>query len=159
MPAPLIGAAAETHYFPTFAALVPTLEKIQNPYHPFDFKTADDTTFIELKARTFQHDKYPTTMVGQNKVDCAKLNPDKTYYFAFSFTDGLYWIKYDPETFRTFRVAQGGRYDRGHTEVSIYCYIPITHLSRVAQSTPSAQGLEESAESPHTTLPQTDRRP
>ena len=35
----------------------------------------------------------------------------------------------------------------------------VYSFTRVAQSTPSAQGLEEPAESPHTTLPQTDRRP
>lgn len=153
----LTGSAAEDHHYPTFQQHFPTLEKITNPYHPFDFKTADDTTFLELKARTFQHDKYPTTMVGQNKVDCAKLNPDKTYYFAFSFTDGLYWIRYDPALFKTFQVKQGGRYDRGRTEVSIYCYIPIDKLTRVAPPTPSS--FEESAESPNTTRSSSHRRP
>lgn len=137
----LTGTAAEDYYIPTFQHHLPTLEKITNPYHPFDFKTADDSTFVELKARTFAHDKYPTTMVGQNKVDCARLSPSKTYYFAFSFTDGLYWIRYDPVLFKTFPVKQGGRTDRGRAEVSLYCYIPIQHLTplttRAARTTPS----------------------
>lgn len=132
----VIGEAAETLHLPAFQRLIPTLQKITNPYHPFDYKTPDDQIFVELKARTFERTRFATTMVGANKVECAKLNPTKTYYFAFSFTDGLYWIKYDPDLFKTFQTKQGGRYDRGRAEVSIYCYIPIEWLEAVESVPP-----------------------
>lgn len=155
----MLGLDAEAHFYPTFKRFFPTLQRIANPYSPFDYETEDKQTFLELKARTFAHNKYPTTMIGQNKVNCAKAYPDRTYYFAFAFTDGLYWIKYDPELFKTFQVKQGGRYDRGRAEISQYCYIPIEHLSPVEQSTPLAEGPSQSQERLDTIPPASDRRP
>lgn len=155
----MIGLDAEAHYFPVFQQFYPTLRRIANPYSPFDYETEDKEVFIELKSRTFAHNKYPTTMIGQNKVNCAKAYPNKTYYFAFAFTDGLYWIKYDPEVFKSFQVKQGGRYDRGRAEVSQYCYIPIEALSPIAQPTPLAEDRSGSQQSPDTTPPPSDRRP
>lgn len=162
MAAPLADVA-EDLYLPLFQEHFPTLKKIKNPYALFDYVTEDEQTYVELKARTNSYATYPTTMVGNNKVEAAKYTPDKTYYFAFAFTDGVYWIKYDPDLFKTFRVKQGGRYDRGRTEVSMYCWIPIERLTkltdRVARPTPSASGPSQSPQSPNTIPAQTDMRP
>lgn len=128
MPLHTFGAEAEAHYFPVFQQLFPTLQRIKNPYAAFDFETPDKSTAIELKARRFAHDKYPTTMIGVSKIRYANRFPDTTYFFAFAFTDGLYWIRYDPVLFSTFEVKEGGRYDRGRPEINQYCYIPIEKL-------------------------------
>ena len=49
----------------------------------------------------------------------------------FNFTDGLYYIKYDPELFKTFDVRTGGRNDRGQYEYKPYLYIPTKHLTLI----------------------------
>ena len=129
----MLGRDAETHYFPVFQTLIPDLQRIDHPYALFDYESPD--TKIELKARTIAHNKYPTTMVGENKVRVAEGDPSCAYYFAFAFTDGLYWIKYDKDLFLTFDVREGGRYDRGRPELRPYRYIPITALTKVCDST------------------------
>jgi len=80
-----------------------TLER-RGGFYTFDYagpQTTGRTIEIELKTRRIRHDQYPTTMVGQNKIDyCSSPNVD--YYFAFNFSDGLYYIKYDRALFDTF---------------------------------------------------------
>ena len=124
-----LGRTSEDTTLATLRIRIPDLIRDQNKYALFDF--ASTTTFVELKTRTFAHDKYPTTMVGANKIKVAESNPDKTYYFAFSFTDGLYWIQYDKTLFDTFEVKQGGRWDRGRPELNQYCYIPVELLTKL----------------------------
>jgi len=45
-----------------------------------------------LKTRTNTYDKYPTTIIGYNKVEegFKSIKDGKTVYFLFGFTDGLY---------------------------------------------------------------------
>ena len=42
-------------------------------YHLYDYY--NDDTFIELKARRCNHNRYPTTMIGKNKIEFAKEPP------------------------------------------------------------------------------------
>ena len=102
--------------------------RMDDPYAPFDFRTKNKSTFIELKSRTNAKNKYPTTMVSQSKVDIAKQYPKKKFVFCFKFTDGLYYIQYYKELFDTFETSQGGRTDRGKAEYNNYCYIPVSKL-------------------------------
>ena len=104
---------------------------MDDPYAPFDFRTKNKSTFIELKTRTNSKDKYPTTMVGQSKVEIAKQYPKKKFIFCFQYTDGLYYIPYSKELFDTFEVSQGGRADRGRVESNTYCYIPVDKLQKI----------------------------
>jgi hypothetical protein len=64
----------------------------------FDYDNGS-TVFAELKSRRISHTTYPTTLIGANKVDVAAANPSRQYWFCFSYSDGLYGIRYDKEKF------------------------------------------------------------
>jgi hypothetical protein len=98
----------------------------------------EKTIFVELKTRTNTKDKYPTTMIPLSKVKIAESNPDKTYYFAFKFVDGIYYIQYKKDVFDTYEVKEGGRWDRGRPELNQYCYIPVADLTNLVLSNPVA---------------------
>jgi hypothetical protein len=102
------------------------LKTAQN--HPFDFVTND--TFFELKSRRNNHDTYPDTMIGYNKIQYARMNPDKNYVFLFKFLDGLYKHDFDPQ--KNYSVRQGGRTDRGAPEIKDYVFIPVKELTLVS---------------------------
>jgi len=106
--------------------LVPNIVEIEDTFYPFDFRDEDNSIFIELKTRRNNKDKYPTTMVPYSKI--LKIEEGNTYYFAFKFTDGLYYIKYEKDLFDTFEIKVGGRNDRGIPEYNDYVYIPVELL-------------------------------
>ena len=67
-----------------------------NQYDKYDFIS---TLYnFELKSRKNKFNKYPTTMITSNKLK----NTDRQLILLFNFTDGLYYIKYDPLIFDTF---------------------------------------------------------
>jgi hypothetical protein len=92
----------------------------------FDYTSTDGSIEVELKSRRVAHNKYDTTLVGQNKVTHCDKDAGKTYYFAFLFTDGLYIIKYEPEVFVTYE--RDDNYRRGARSD---CYNPIQHLVKI----------------------------
>jgi hypothetical protein len=98
-----------------------------------DFVDEGNTIFVELKTRRIRHDAYSTTLIGLNKVhDCNK--EGITYYFAYCYTDGLYYIRYDKALFDTFErdhsYKRGSRSDCRNTTSAIV-YIPITYLKKM----------------------------
>jgi hypothetical protein len=97
------------------------------PFHLFDYY--NEEYLVELKARRNDYNKYPTTMVGFNKIDKAKREHYKKCMFCFKFFDGLYYHMYDP-TYE-YEVKKGGRCDRGCPEIKDYVYIPISKLIRI----------------------------
>ena len=84
--------------------------KDKNPYSSFDFHNADRTLFAELKSRHIRHDQYPTTLISADKI--AHIEEGKEYYFVWSYVDGLYYLKYDPELWSTFECNMYRRFDR-----------------------------------------------
>ena len=102
-----------------------TIYKLENS-NVFDFK--GDNKFIELKSRNNNYDKYPTTMIGINKVLRASSLNENVYFF-FWFIDGLYYWLYDKDY--EFEIKHGGRFDRGRPELNDYAYIPIDMLIKV----------------------------
>lgn len=98
-------------------------------YAPFDF---DDgaTLFLELKSRRSHSGAFPTAIIGGNKVDIAKNNPTRTYWFCFQYEDGLYGIQYDPKVFDTFerRLFQRGYRNDFHNNPQECVFIPIRNL-------------------------------
>ena len=94
----------------------------------FDFQSSNK--FVELKSRNLEYNKYPDTMIGLNKIEYARANPDKEYYFCFAFNDGLYFWKYNKEDKLNYR--SGGRFDRGYNEIKHYAYIPIQLLKKIS---------------------------
>ena len=73
-----------------------TLIKDEDKFSIFDWHNKDKTIFVELKSRRLYKDKYPTTMIGTNKIKFCN-DTTKSYYFFFKFFDGLYYIKYDKD--------------------------------------------------------------
>ena len=97
------------------------------PFHLFDYY--NDEYLVELKARRNDYAKYPTTMVGLNKIDKAKREQFKKCMFCFKFFDGLYYHLYDSKM--KYEIKKGGRCDRGCPEIKDYVYIPIAKLIRI----------------------------
>ena len=95
-------------------------------YHSFDFK--GNNSYIELKSRHNRYNKYPSTMIGLNKIMKAS-TLDEYVYFFFCFDDGLYYWLYDKNY--ELEIRRGGRCDRGKIEMNDYVYIPIEILNKV----------------------------
>ena len=93
--------------------------------HPYDYY--NHSTFIELKSRRCKHNRYPTTMIGENKLQFARKFPDKTFVFLFRFEDGLYQHIFNPN--KKYEIKIGGRQDRGRKEFKYYAFIPIEELT------------------------------
>jgi len=97
----------------------------------FDLRDNNTKIIVEVKKRNNTKDKYPTTMIGENKYIKAKYYYDKnfTILFCFEFTDGIYYYEYCEEK---LEVKLGGRYDRGQAEIKNYVYIPVNKLKRLS---------------------------
>jgi len=103
------------------------LEK--QPYNAiFDYLSDEGKIAVELKSRRNTKNKYPTTMVGYNKIiEANKLIKDGyTIFFAFQFTDKLCFYKYTDENENW--IQKGGRVDRGRPEIKQYYFIPTSSL-------------------------------
>jgi len=94
-------------------------------YHFFDLY--DGKCYYEVKSRNCNVNKYDTTIVGYNKIKFAR-TCGKDCIFIFSFTDGIYYYKYNDKD--NFDVKVCGRSDRGTNEYNMYMYIPISVLKR-----------------------------
>jgi len=71
-------------------------------YDTFDYTNDNNTIYVELKTRRIASTAYPTSIIGENKVD-ACIAQDTEYWFAYCYTDGVYVIKYEKELFDTFQ--------------------------------------------------------
>jgi hypothetical protein len=101
-----------------------------DPFNSFDFY--NENYLVELKSRRNNYNKYPTTMIGYNKIKKAT-DKTKTYLFCFCFTDGLYYHIYDP--IYDYEIKLGGRHDRGCAEINDYLFIPIELLTKISSET------------------------
>jgi hypothetical protein len=95
-----------------------------NQYDKYDF--VGNTKVFELKSRRNRHNSYLTTMITCNKLK--KL--DKELILLFNFTDGLYFIKYDDNLFKTF-FSQPFKRDEVNAYPLDHVYIPIEHLTLI----------------------------
>ena len=108
------------------------LTKESNKYATIDFSDEEKTLLVELKSRRNTYSKYPTTLLSSNKIKKIK-GAGKDVYFVFNFTDGLYYLKYDPDVFNTFELSQFQRWDRtDRVEQPVeHYYIPIEALKPI----------------------------
>jgi hypothetical protein len=125
----LIGDEAEEAVKPIIESYFNVKLKKTDTYHIFDF-IDEAKVYYELKARLNKYNRYPTTMVGANKINVLR-SVNKIGYFIFLFTDGLYYYKYDKDNKDPLIFEEGGRKDRGKEELKLYCYIPIELLIRI----------------------------
>ena len=102
-------------------------------FNTFDFVSVEKKVLVELKSRTCKKDKYPTTMIGINKVLKSQDLVRKGWeiYYYFKFTDGLYYIKYSNSL--QYSVDKGFRNDRPETlrNPMSYAYINVNLLTKV----------------------------
>lgn len=96
-------------------------------FHEFDLKDSTNKIVIEVKKRSLSHNTLSSTIMGYNKLIKAKQYIKRGYivYFAFLFTDGLYYYKYDG---RDYPKRQWSRTDRGYDELKDYFFISIDDL-------------------------------
>jgi hypothetical protein len=127
----ILGTTAEDEVFQILKAKYDDIQKTGSKYSIFDFQSKDNKVKVEVKSRRNVHNKYPTTMIGYNKIKKCN-NPNTTYLFIFKFTDKIMYIKYDYEVFKGFDIKDGGRWDRKkYGEVASYLYIPIEFLTPI----------------------------
>tara|TARA_R110002072_G_scaffold192291_1_gene349302 strand:+ start:1315 stop:1719 length:405 start_codon:yes stop_codon:yes gene_type:complete len=97
----------------------------------WDYENKD--YLMELKTRRCNHNSYPTTMIGMNKID-KLLKREEKKVLLFNFKDGLYFFTLDDDTIKECEINQnGGRSDRGTNEYKNngYCYIPFRLLTKI----------------------------
>jgi len=121
-----MGDRNENKLFPIIKSLYgEDLRKIEGRYAPFDYESPSHK--IELKSRDFKYNKYPTTMVGYNKVELAKQDPSKKVVFLFAFLDELYEWEYNDENFEENGGMGAVKSRTGYIKYNntIYIYIVI----------------------------------
>lgn len=109
------------------------LSKNNGKFATIDWSNQSNTIYVELKSRRIYHNLYPTALIGLNKVNFCN-DPTKNYYFVYAYTDGLFYIKYDKELFKTFEIKQlkiGLRNDVNRIELSDVMHIPTKHLIKI----------------------------
>lgn len=100
----------------------------KHKYSSYNFIDDVKEVLYELKARTNKYETYPTTMIQEDKI----LNTHYKQIFLFHFTNGLYYIEYDPVLFDTFEKKEYSQFRTDKVDVhKLYYYIPIEHLKRV----------------------------
>jgi hypothetical protein len=123
------GKSSEITTFDLIKQLDPELELISHPYALFDYQSPN--SYVELKTRLFEMARYPTTIVGVNKIKFAEEHPENDFYFCFRFTDGVFYSKYDAKVYSKFKKAKVERNDRGKCEKMEVIHIPIRSLVRI----------------------------
>ena len=104
--------------------------EVTKKFSRFDLKDKIKKVIVEVKKRNNEYNKYPTTMIGENKYIRAEHYYKKDYkvLFVFIFTDGTYYYNYSGEDIKP---KIGGRCDRGIKEYKNYIYIPIEKLKKI----------------------------
>jgi hypothetical protein len=85
----------------------------------------DESHYYEMKSRTNAYNRYPTTMITEDKI-----REDKKLILLFNFTDGLYYIEYDKDKFAQYERRMFSRAGFKWNEKS-HLYIPICDLQPV----------------------------
>jgi hypothetical protein len=103
-------------------------DNIKQTAQRYDTKDYVGTKYkYEVKSRRNKYMAYPTTIIPTDKIKGAT-----NYVFLFNFTDGLYYIYYDEELFKTFKTGLFERRDGGQNNPNkIYWYIPIEKLNNI----------------------------
>lgn len=100
-----------------------------NPFSTIDFK--NDFILVELKSRRINHNKYNTCFIGYNKFKHFKKNNDKECYIVYKYEDGLYYVKFNYELFKTFERQMQNTWRDGICETSKVVLIPVNHLLKM----------------------------
>jgi hypothetical protein len=84
-------------------------------------------TKYEIKSRRCKYEQYDTTIIPVHKC-----KEDGRLVFVFYFTNGLYYIQYDKETFVDFEVKPVRVFRQGASARPVpHFHIPIRRLTRI----------------------------
>lgn len=111
-----------------------TLEKTIGKYNLFDFK--GDKIYLELKSRKNNLKKFPTTIVGVNKIIKANelIKEGNKVLFVFNFLDSLdFWEYKGEEYIKDYSRRIVSRNDRPGHKGSEYLEIPIGDLLNISK--------------------------
>lgn len=102
-----------------------TKELYNDEYCGWDYESLGGLK-MEVKSRRNTRNTYPTTILPVHKAN------DKGTLFCFNFTDGLYYIAYDPEQFAKFKtrmmcIQRAGKYDPPtlHWEIPVELLVAV----------------------------------
>ena len=128
------GLDNETKVLPIISKFLNTnLNKLHH-FSPIDWVNETKTIYVELKSRRIRHNQYETALLGLNKIKNCN-NKKIEYYFVWQYIDGLFYLKYDEELFKSFNIEEGFkigfRQDVGHSELSTVVHIPYKLLKKV----------------------------
>jgi len=99
-------------------------------YSIYDAKCKQTQTNYEIKSRRNCKKKYPTTIVSYNKI--MKKQENEKLIFVFQFTDGLYFIEYNPKLFSTFEIQDIIYYREGVSPKPVkHICIPVNLLLEI----------------------------
>jgi len=111
-------------------------------YSLFDFE--NDTFMIELKTREVERFKYPTTIIGYDKItkglEYLKENKRVIFYFGFK-TDGLFKFELNDDNYKDFKVSKIGC--RFRNSLKEHLEIPVDVLEFVSKETPIQSDYSE----------------
>ena len=101
------------------------IAKATDRYSPFD--AYSPTTKYEIKSRRNKYSAYPTTIVAVNKT-----RTEGRLVFVFHYTDGLYYIEYDPVKFSKYEVRNVSAIrSYGKRTETPHFFIPIGDLTQI----------------------------
>jgi len=126
-----IASCLQEHFNTTFSAT--------SRYARMDFISEDGKIRVEVKRRRVSSSAYPTTLIGQDKIDRmgALTEEGVACYCVFMFQDGSFIIKIDEEGLRSVEQNKcGGRSDRDINEVKQngYAYIDVRALTKMEKA-------------------------
>jgi len=114
-----------------------TFKKTKNEFDCFDLRSKSNgsTIYIELKTRFIPKDKYPTTIIGTNKIQHATKKGEKKhrqFIYIFEYNKKYFFIEHSTKLFSTFQTRIITRQDRQvsklHTEIPVKLLKPISEL-------------------------------
>jgi hypothetical protein len=114
-----------------------TFERDTNLMASFDYFNKDKTIFAELKTRNIAHNRWPTALIGQAKVNWADKtkikNTNTKFYFVWEYTDGIYYLEYDKEEWKDFERGDFQRHARADINdyPSPVVYVPHQALKKL----------------------------
>lgn len=105
-------------------------------FHLFDMVNDEKNVYVELKSRRTNLKSFETSIIGTNKIYKSIQYHKKNIqsYFMFKFNDkrSIYYIKFEPELFRTFKTEFITRWDRQATK--LHTHIPVKLLKKLDEN-------------------------
>ena len=120
------GEAGEMKAYSALKFFDPSLILHEKRYDEIDF--IGEKADVELKTRTCKYGVFPDIMIGANKG--SKLKVGKKMFFAFQFTNGIWYIEYTEEAFSNIDIKLFKRNGSIYKPQPCY-FIPLDRLTKL----------------------------